>query len=148
MFQEEHGIAVEQAVCAGGIKLPVGEDSQHDDAQCAPYTVDSPNIQRVIPAHSVFHLNGVVANDSSNQADDDCGGGRNIPGRRSDGRQSGNGSSQQAEELGLFFVEPCHEHPGDSRKRGSQIGIEKCSGGYRIYSHFTTRVKAVPPEPQ
>ena len=105
-------------------------DPASDPPEKASYPVNSPNIQRVVPLHLVFHLHGVVANHSSNYANDDRSGGRNIPGRGGDGRQPRNGSSQQSEELGLLFVEPCHQQPGNRRERGSQIGIEKCGGGH------------------
>ena len=61
-FKKKYWIAVEQAVGAVGIEWLVGENSQHDDAEEAAYTVNSPNIQRVIPLKFVLHLDSVVAN--------------------------------------------------------------------------------------
>src|ERR1700690_3876763 len=104
-------VALDQS--ANVIHSDSSEDTNKDGTERAPYTMDAPNIQSVIPAHFASKLDCSIANKS---ADDTNGRSRprlNITGCRCDRNESSHCSGHCTNHIGLTFSRPIKDHPGD-----------------------------------
>jgi hypothetical protein len=110
--------------------------------------MDSPDVERIVPAEPVLQRHGVEADHSGDDPDERSGGGRDIAGSRSDRGQTRDGAGQQAEELGLLGREPVDGEPGDGGKARRDVGIQEGDGGDRIDAELTAGVESVPSEPE
>src|SRR5660397_92679 len=113
----------EQAVRDGSIDGVVREKSKAKRSDDATHPMDTPNIQRIVPASFslIFHSNETT--DGCNDADDGRGIYIDITRSRRNGGQTSHSTSHQPHE-GRFFLPrvPFNQQPSHSRKRCSSIG--------------------------
>ncbi len=147
-IRKKLAIAVKQPVGAGGIDRFAGHQTEKDYTQRSADAVHAPDIEGIIPFQSVLQADGEVADGPGQDTDDGRTGRRDVPGAGGDGRQSGHGAGQKAEEFRFLFEYPRQEHPDRPGERGGDIGVEKRQSGDGIDFQFAAGIEAVPAEPQ
>ena len=73
LYGEEVSIAVEQPVAARRIERQAGEVAEAHDAEEPTHSVDSPDVERVIPTQSVLERDCVEADDAGEDSDENGG---------------------------------------------------------------------------
>src|ERR1022692_2297832 len=94
LHQKEVRVSAQEAVDAGRIERRRGEDAAKDDAEEAAYSVNAPDVERVVPLQLVFQRHGVKANDAGDESDQTGSGWRDISRCRRDSSESGDRAGQ------------------------------------------------------
>src|SRR5260370_10318713 len=126
LYAKLASVALDQP--GGAIDGGAGEDARQDGAEPAANAVHAPDIQRVVPVATNAILNGGVATDRGEHADDDGGPGRHESRRRRNRGEAGDGARQRARHAWPLLAPPGQRQPGDHRRSGR---------GVRIYEHGT-----------
>src|ERR1019366_6932658 len=122
LHEEEVGVSAQEAVHAGWIERRRCEDAAEDDAEEAADSVNTPDVERVVPAKLVLQRNRVVADDAGNQSDEAGSSRRDITRGGRDGGEAGDRARQKPDEARLPELHPVETEPRDRAEAGGDVG--------------------------
>ena len=148
LHTEKARIAGEQAVGAGGVDGGGREDTEQDRSHDAADAVRRPHVEGVVPLHVLHELDGVVADRSGQEADDERRPGGDVAGTRRDAGQTGDRAGECADEARLAVDLPGDEQPGAHGDGAGDVGVHEGLRGDAVGRQSGAPIEAEPAEPE